>query len=64
MISSRNLFRSSNRGEHEKPNRHSINCNTIIEAQLVANPKNIEEPARQPIGFYSESTDLIEQTLQ
>jgi hypothetical protein len=27
---------------------------------LVANPKAVEEPSRQPIGFYSESTDLIE----
>jgi hypothetical protein len=31
---------------------------------LVANPKTVEEKSRQPIGFYSESTDLIEQTLQ
>jgi hypothetical protein len=29
---------------------------------LVANPKKVEEPSRQPIGFYSESTDLIEQS--
>lgn len=31
---------------------------------LVANPKTVEESPRQPIGFFSESTDLIEQTLQ
>ncbi|NHN33681.1 hypothetical protein [Paenibacillus agricola] len=30
---------------------------------LIANPKTVAEPSRQPIGFYSESTDLIEQTL-
>jgi predicted NAD/FAD-dependent oxidoreductase len=30
---------------------------------LVANLKTVDEPSRQPIGFYSESTDMIEQTL-
>ncbi|MBP1989027.1 hypothetical protein [Paenibacillus eucommiae] len=31
---------------------------------LIANLKTVDEPPRQPIGFYSESTDMIEPTLQ
>jgi predicted NAD/FAD-dependent oxidoreductase len=46
-------------GKHLELIQNSSNFSLI----LVANPKNVEEPARQPIGFYSESTDLIEQTL-
>lgn len=30
---------------------------------MVANPKTVEASSGQPIGFYSESTDLIEQAL-
>jgi hypothetical protein len=47
-------------GKHIELIQNATNFNLT----LVANPKNVEEPSRQPIGFFSESTDLIEQTLQ